>query len=231
MRARAELPHGYTDWNALQRLRIALPPLVVQRGLSVRLPQVQLLAIGSRWHIANLRQSQAWTLERVDPRDEKRLRDIARISTGVVDDADIFAVPGNSRVPVLTDMGATGDPPRGWANVSPDNVSFGSDIAVSSHFPFSSCRVPTGWTVSRRFLVVRANVSVGLQAQPSVDGLVTWFNSIAGRQAFAALASGSVLPRLNVSALSRVPVSESTAAVAPFEQPLAEQLERVLELL
>ena len=231
MRARKELSNQYSDWEALRRLRVALPPLAVQRAQSVSVPVVRWVVAGSRWHLANLRHSKEWGPGRVDARDAMRLRDLAQISTGAVDDADIFSVPGNSRVSVLTDMDATEEPPRGWANVSPDNVSFGSDIAVSPLFPFTSRRVPTGWAVSRRFLVVRANVSVGLQAQPSVDGLVTWFNSIAGRQALAALASGTVLPRLNVSALSRVPVPESTAAVAPFEQPLAERLERALELL
>jgi hypothetical protein len=220
------------DWAALQRLRIALPPLAVQRAQSVPVPEVRWVATGSRWHIANLRHSQAWLTDRVDARDAIRLRDLAQVSPGVVDDAEIFAVPANSRVPVLTDIGdATVTVPRGWANVLPDNTSSGFDIAVSPHFPFSSCRVPPGWSVSRRFLVVRANVSTGFHDQPTVDHLIAWFNSIAGRRELAAFASGTVLPRLNVSALSRVPVPESTAAIEQSVEPLALRLERALDVL
>jgi hypothetical protein len=230
MRARAELLRPDVDWEDIQRIRIAVPPLAFQRAhlISVPVPVVRWAVRESRWRIQSLRQSKSWASEPLNGLDGIRLGDIAQISSGTVEDDHIFAVPGDSRVPVLSDIGLTEVSPRDWAEVSPNNVSAGFDIAVSPHFPFRASRVPAGWSVGRRFLIVRPVARSGYQTTVSVDGLVGWFNSISGRDALAVVASGAVLPRLNVSALSRVRIPESEGADNALEKPLAERLELAL---
>jgi hypothetical protein len=231
IRARASLSRGNLDWDVAKRLRVAVPPLAVQRTEAVALPNVRWLAAESRWRTANLRSAHAWGFDRSDIGEGGQLRDVAQIRVGSVDDEAIFALPGTSRVPVLTAVKAVDGLPDGWATIAPAKVSDGSEIALSPVFPFRACRLPAGWVASRRFLVVRIDES-GVSAQsPTVDGLVTWFNSIAGRSALGAVAIGTVLPRLTAAALGRVAVPESVAQSSRSAEPLAVQLERALGLL
>jgi hypothetical protein len=231
MRARAALSRWSLDWEALQHLCVAVPPLAIQRAQSVPVPDVHWVEIGSKWHLANLRDSQAWGIERMGLGGQIRLSDIAHVSNGVVDGADVFAVPGSSRVPVLTDIDRADDVPYAWASVTPDKIGLGTDIAVSPYFPFRACRVPAGWAVSQRFLVVRAFESTRFAKQPTADALTAWLNSISGREALATVARGTVLPRLTVSELGRVTVPEATTAPERSAQPLAVRLEQTLGLL
>lgn len=231
IRARANLSPGNLDWDAARRLRIAVPPLAVQRTASVALPNVRWLAAESRWRTANLRSAHAWGIDRADIREGDRLRDIAQIRDGAVDDGAIFAVPGTSRVPVLTAIKAVEGRPDGWATIGPEKVSDGSEIALSPVFPFRACRLPAGWVASRRFLVLRIVESLDSPQWRTVDGLVTWINSIAGKNALGVVASGAALPRLTAAALGRVAAPDSVAQSGGFAEPLADQLERALGLL
>jgi hypothetical protein len=123
------------------------------------------------------------------------------------------------------------DSPTAWASVAADDISRGFDVAVSVYYPFRARSVPIGWTVARRFLVVRLHEAEGNGDQPTVDDLVAWFNSIGGRSALAAVASGIVLPRLTASALGRVVAPERVAMSGRTPEPLAVQLEHTLGLL
>ncbi len=126
IRARANVSAMNLDWDAAKRLRIAVPPLAVQRTQSVALPSVRWLAAESRWRTANLRTAQAWGIHRSEIKEGDRLRDIAQIRDGDVDDGAIFAVPGTSRVPVLTAIKAEESVPEGWATIARKKVSDGS---------------------------------------------------------------------------------------------------------
>jgi hypothetical protein len=231
MRARASVAERIVDWEALKRLRIAVPPLAVQRDQRVSTPGVQWVAVDSRWRLADLRGADTWRLRHPDLGEPDRLRDIARIEHGVVGDGDVFAVASPSRVPVVTEVEGDIGSPTAWASVGADEISRGFDIAVSASYPFRARPIPVGWTAARRFLVVRVQEAEGSDERPTVDDLVAWFNSIGGRSALAAVASGIVLPRLTVSALNRVVAPEWVAKSRRPPEPLAVQLEHALGLL
>ncbi len=228
MRARASVAERSSDWDALKHLRIAVPPLAVQRGQPVASPGVQWVGVNSRWQTVDFRGAETWRLSQSDVGVPNRLGDLARVENGAVNDSDVFAVAGPSRIPVVTEVEGDMDSPTAWASVAADDISRGSDVAVSAHFPFRARPVPIGWTATRRFLVVRMHESVGRPEQPSADDLVAWFNSIGGRSALAAVASGTVLPRLTVSALGRVVAPEWVAKSGRPPEPLAVQLEQAL---
>lgn len=231
LRARFAVADPASTWDALKQVRIAVPSVAVQSELAVDVPGVEWIPLESRWQLTNLRGVQSWGFERLHSGDRARLSEIATIGRGAVNDADIFAVAGTARVPVVTQVDRNGDVPGGWATVDNDRVSRGSDIAMSPYFPFRARAVPAGWSVARRFLVLRARESTAFGEPATVESLVAWFNSIGGRSALSAVASGTVLPRVNVSALGRVVIPERVVFSTRLAVPLPVQLEHALGLL
>ena len=230
MKARAALSEHHFEFESLERLEVAVPPLEKQRTRSIHAPGVHWVSAESSWQVGDLSQVRSWTFgtSLVDG-ETIMLGDLVDVKNGSVDDNELFAVTAKGRVPVLTSVPSIQEGPEFWGYAREDQVSDGAWIAISPQYPFSSAIVPRGWAVARPVLVLRAPPSRA--GELTSEQLATWLGSFAGRTALRGVAAGTVLPRLTVPALRGVRAPKLTVVFESPQDSLAQRAERVLELL
>ena len=146
MRARAALSEHYFEFESLERLEVAVPPLEKQRMRSIHAPGVHWVSAESSWQVGDLSQVRSWTFGTSLVEGETiTLGDLVDVNNGSMDDNELFAVTAKGRVPVLTSVPSIQEGPEFWGHAREDQVSDGAWIAISPQYPFSSAIVPRGW--------------------------------------------------------------------------------------